>query len=661
MSNNNNDNDNNNNKKQNSDAVHSKSTSSFFLMTQTSGLWLLWLSIWIDVFILSLGFHWFFSKAVAIIPFGFWLVDAIELKKVVRTLLLWITELFFKNFDVGGAHNIPLEGPVIFACGPHNNQFIDGVVVLRALNARPDVGFIAAAKSCRKPYEGALIRSLDAIPVERPQDIAVEGSGLVIFKDMKYIQGNKTRFKTEVNVGDIIYIKETTYKLKVEEVVSDIKLIVKPPKKQEVENVPSSMVMKSSKKFKIIPNIDHSKFYDSVFQRINQGKSIGIFPEGGSHDRSDLLPLKAGIALIALEAMKRYGKAVPVVPVGINYLSGHRFRSRVFVEIGKPIFPDEKIFETFSKGGSDKRIAVSSFLHQIHVGLKRCTVGAVDYKHFQFFRMMNKLYLPVNIVDGSETVETISEIDKLGMQRVFTSGYEKVKDEDDVKELFSKVLSYRQTLKAYSMPDHKVENSVPDESVVDTVISIIEIGLHMIVLLPLTIAAFICYIFFLPVLVPVRLYAAKKARDAVKKSTVKLEGKDVLGTWKVLVCFVILPLHFNCILAYLWYVYGESWAVLFLCFGPFIYIFGIKANETWKGVMNNTWILVASSYGSKRQSRLKELRDELKHSVRHIVDKYGWDEKAKSDPATKVLYRRRSISSDSWADLDAEVNSQLIS
>ena len=136
---------------------------------------------------------------------------------------------------------------------------------------------------------------------------------------------------------------------------------------------------------------------------------------------------------------------------------------------------------------------------------------------------MNKLYLPVNIVDGSETVETISEIDKLGMQRVFTSGYEKVKDEDDVKELFSKVLSYRQTLKAYSMPDHKVENSVPDESVVDTVISIIEIGLHMIVLLPLTIAAFICYLFFLPVLVPVRLYAAKKARVDLSDFSVETE------------------------------------------------------------------------------------------------------------------------------------------
>lgn len=28
--------------------------------------------------------------------------------------------------------------------------------------------------------------------------------------------------------------------------------------------------------------------------------SIGIFPEGGSHDRSELLPLKAGVALMAL-------------------------------------------------------------------------------------------------------------------------------------------------------------------------------------------------------------------------------------------------------------------------------------------------------------------------------------------------------------------------
>ena len=33
---------------------------------------------------------------------------------------------------------------------------------------------------------------------------------------------------------------------------------------------------------------------------MNEGKVVGIFPEGGSHDRPDLLPIKAGISIMAL-------------------------------------------------------------------------------------------------------------------------------------------------------------------------------------------------------------------------------------------------------------------------------------------------------------------------------------------------------------------------
>lgn len=63
----------------------------------------------------------------------------------------------------------------------------------------------------------------------------------------------------------------------------------------------------------------------------------GIFPEGGSHDRTDLLPLKAGVAAIALGVMDQYNISVPIVPVGLNYFRGHRFRGRVVVEFGEPI------------------------------------------------------------------------------------------------------------------------------------------------------------------------------------------------------------------------------------------------------------------------------------------------------------------------------------
>ena len=45
-------------------------------------------------------------------------------------------------------------------------------------------------------------------------------------------------------------------------------------------------------KYKVAPKIDQTKVYDAVFQRLNDGGCVGIFPEGGSHDRTELLPLK---------------------------------------------------------------------------------------------------------------------------------------------------------------------------------------------------------------------------------------------------------------------------------------------------------------------------------------------------------------------------------
>ena len=67
---------------------------------------------------------------------------------------------------------VPARGPIILACAPHANQFVDPIVVLRALSHRRDVGFLAAAKTMRKQVLGDFARAMDAIPVERPQDLA---------------------------------------------------------------------------------------------------------------------------------------------------------------------------------------------------------------------------------------------------------------------------------------------------------------------------------------------------------------------------------------------------------------------------------------------------------------------------------------------------------
>jgi 1-acyl-sn-glycerol-3-phosphate acyltransferase len=62
--------------------------------------------------------------------------------------------------------------------------------------------------------------------------------------------------------------------------------------------------------FKVIPHVDQSHLYKEVTASLAQGTCICLFPEGGSHDRADLLPLKAGVAVMALSAMAEMRKIV---------------------------------------------------------------------------------------------------------------------------------------------------------------------------------------------------------------------------------------------------------------------------------------------------------------------------------------------------------------
>lgn len=63
---------------------------------------------------------------------------------------------------------------------------------------------------------------------------------------------------------------------------------------------------------------------------------MGIFPEGGSHDRLEMLPLKAGICIFALGAMEKYNIQVTLMSCGFNYFNPQKYRSKVIMEFGVP-------------------------------------------------------------------------------------------------------------------------------------------------------------------------------------------------------------------------------------------------------------------------------------------------------------------------------------
>lgn len=62
-----------------------------------------------------------------------------------------------------------------------------------------------------------------------------------------------------------------------------------------------------------------------------------FFHQGGSHDRTTLLPLKAGVAIMALQGLAAGAEDVMIVPVGLIYHNPHKTQSRATIHIGDPI------------------------------------------------------------------------------------------------------------------------------------------------------------------------------------------------------------------------------------------------------------------------------------------------------------------------------------
>ena len=243
---------------------------------------------------------------------------------------------------------------------------------------------------------------MNAIPVERPQDVSRAGKGTVEWssRNGKVVKGAGTNF-TEAfkNGGSMVISKDDGSSLtgRVAKVVSDTELLLKGPLQSVVDQKTESSgasidagedgiadLAFHAQAYKILPRVDQSAVFQNVFGRLSKGNIVAIFPEGGSHDRAQLLPLKAGISIMALSAAAG-GNPVPILPVGINYFRQWRFRSRVFVDVGQPIIPGPDLIAAFKKGGSEKREACDTILHQCLTGLRTVTYNADSYNELQFF------------------------------------------------------------------------------------------------------------------------------------------------------------------------------------------------------------------------------------------------------------------------------------
>lgn len=121
----------------------------------------------------------------------------------------------------------------------------------------------------------------------RPQDSVSKGTGLILYdpvNDPFILHGQGTRFTQELHTRDFVLFGRN-HKVHVAKVISDTECEI--THKVQVADEPGKPVA-----FKIAPHVDQTPVYTEVNHYLNNNECITIFPEGGSHDRSEMLPLK---------------------------------------------------------------------------------------------------------------------------------------------------------------------------------------------------------------------------------------------------------------------------------------------------------------------------------------------------------------------------------
>ena len=220
------------------------------------------------------------------------------------------------------------------------------------------------------------------------------------------------------------------------------------------------------------------------------------------------------------------------------------------------------------------------------------------------------------------------------LNRRLVKGYTHYKDDPRIIKLKKSVSSYNTELWHLGVRDHQVEYAkFSTFTVIFTLLyRLAKLSLMAIGTLP-------GLVLFAPVFVASKLISIKKSREALAASTVKLQGRDVMATWKLLVALALAPL------LYAWYAtlltlwtyrnrvqgYMPDWVPLwmvvvgsFILF-PTISFAALRFGETGMDILKSLRPLVLCLYPTSANTlvKLRKQRAQLSIEVTEVINTLG--------------------------------------
>lgn len=343
-------------------------------------------------------------------------------------------------------------------------------------------------------------------------------------------------------------------------------------------------------------SVDNSSAFEALYDVLAKGRAIGIFPEGISHDQSQLARLKTGAARIALGVKQRHPDLpIRIIPCGLTFIRRKHFRGRVLVQYGEPIIIEPGQMEAHAE---DQHQAARQLTDQIEEGIRGLTINVSDWETLRVLDGVRRMYQPPKIPLAH----------RVELARRFSLVYEQVKEKPEVQQLFGRVQEYLERLGDVGMTDHQLRQPPRPGALM---LKFLRQMVWTFIWLPLAAPGVIIH-------APVGLLAAWGGHRFTPR-------KDVIATSKLLVGLLLVLLLYAGLVSV---VSMESWtwglAVLLLL--PLTGHATLKVMERASSV-RRLLMGAARTFRWRREVReLRQLRQELEQDVVFAVDRFKPDE-----------------------------------
>jgi glycerol-3-phosphate O-acyltransferase/dihydroxyacetone phosphate acyltransferase len=220
------------------------------------------------------------------------------------------------------------------------------------------------------------------------------------------------------------------------------------------------------------------------------------------------------------------------------------------------------------------------------------------------------------------------------LNRRLVQGYERYKDDPRIVELKKEVTVYNRKLRALGLRDHQVQYAKMHPIVAAGIFFY-----RLLKLLFLSILVIPGTVLFSLVFISTKLISIKKAREALAASNVKVQARDVMATWKLLVAMGAAPVAYAwyCIIGVYWYRYNncngylpdgihKRWLIIAQLIVYVTVTYGsLRFGEVAMDILKSLgplWAMM-NPFSNNELVKLQERRENLATRVNEIINELG--------------------------------------